>query len=345
MRALQLVGTRRLELAEVSIPEEVGPGDVLIRVAAVGICGTDLHYYRGEPAGYETLPLPFIMGHEFAGVVEATGRDVSDLKVGDRVAVDPAIACGTCELCMAGHAHVCPRGRFVGAPGLPGALRERLVHPARLAVKLARSVSFAQAAALEPLGVALHALDLGGLRVADRVAVLGCGPIGLFLIQLARLAGARDVFATDVHDYRLAAARRCGAREAINAARRDAVAAVMEATDGRGVDVAFEVAGAPDTPDQAAAMTRPLGTVVIVGICADDRMSFRAALSRRRGLTIKVSRRMKHVYERTVALVERGMVDVDGVISHTVPLEQGADAVSRLVDYEDGSLKLIITVA
>ena len=340
MRALGLVGARRLEI--VSLPDErpPGPDEVTVRIRAVGICGTDLHYYRGEDTG-QPLPLPFVMGHELAGEIEMLGAGVSGLRVGDHVAIDPAVACGRCEACLDGHPHVCTRGHFVGAPGLAGGLRERIVHPARLVHRLG-SVGLISGAVLEPLGVALHATDLAGLRLADTVAVLGAGPIGLVLVQLARLAGAQLVLATDVLDHRVRLAKRHGAHEAIDASRQDPVDAILEATGGRGVDVAFEVAGAAATADQAAAVTRPLGTVVVVGICADDQITFRAAVTRRKGLTIKVSRRMKHVYPRTLALVERGMIALDPLVSHTLPLERGGEAFAMAADYADGVAKVVI---
>lgn len=346
MRALQLAGIRQLQMADVPLPPDPGPEDVLVRVKAVGICGTDLHYYRGESAGYENVGYPFVMGHEFAGLVEKVGANVTEVKPGDRVAVDPAISCGKCEHCLEGHPHVCYHGRFVGTPSQygVGAMQDLLVHPARLVFKLPDNVSFVQGAVLEPLGVALHAIDLGKLRVADTVAVLGCGPIGQFVVRLARLSGAQEVFATDVLDYRLDAARACGASMIINPTRQDPVAAILEATRGRGVDVSFEVAGALETPEQAAEVTTGCGTVVVVGICSADQIALRATPSRRKGLTIKVSRRMKHIYTRTIALSARRMVDIDSVVTHTFPLERGADAFRLLDAYADNVGKVVITL-
>jgi L-iditol 2-dehydrogenase len=276
--------------------------------------------------------------------VEAVGSAVTHLRPGDRVAVEPAISCERCEACLHGHQHVCANGRFVGAPPTGGALTELLVHPARLAFKLGDGATSAQGALLEPLGVALHAVDLGGLRVADTVAVLGAGPLGLLITRLARLSGARDVFVTDVLDYRLRAAKEAGASAAFNAGTEDVVRGILEATGGRGVDVAFEVAGAPDTPDQAAAVARALGTVVVVSLCADDRMAFRAGPSRRKGLTIKVVRRMNHVYPRTIPMLEHAMVDLDSLVSHVVPLEEAPAAFRMLSRYQDEALKVVVAV-
>lgn len=344
MKALQLTDVRQVRLGDVAPPPAPGPDDVLVRVKAVGICGTDLHYYRGETAGYETMNYPFIMGHEFAGLVEAVGANVTNIRPGDRVAVDPAISCGKCEQCLEGHPHVCLNGRFVGTPALVGAMQERLVHPARLVFKLPENIDYAQAALLEPLGVALHAIDLGKLRVADTVAVLGCGPIGLFVVQLARLSGAQEVFATDVLDHRLDMARKCGASMTFNPTRQDPVSAIMAATRGRGVDVCFEVAGALETPEQGAEITTGCGTVVIVGICSADQIALRATPSRRKGLTIKVSRRMKHIYSRTIALCTRRMIDMDSYLTHKFPIERGDEAFRLLDAYGDNVGKVVITL-
>lgn len=342
MKALQLLGTRQLAVAEVPAPQDPGPEELLIRVKAIGICGTDLHYYRGESAGYATINYPFTMGHEFAGQVEAVGSQVTGFRPGDRVALDPANSCRACEACLDGHPHICPNGRFVGSPGVSGAMQEFLVHPARLAFKLPDNLSYAQGAVLEPLGVGLHAVNLGRIRIGDTVAILGCGPIGLFIVQLARLAGAQDVFATDILDHRLRMAEKCGASLAINPAREDPVRAILGATRGRGVDVAFEVAGALETPEQAAEVSTGCGTVVVVGICSEDRMPFRSTPTRRKGLTIKVSRRMPHVYPRIMALSARRMVDPDVLITHTFPLERGPEAFRILDHYEDGAGKVVI---
>jgi L-iditol 2-dehydrogenase len=314
-----------------------------VRVTAVGVCGSDLHYFRGENAGYDVIERGFVMGHEFSGVVEAAGPGVA-LGEGERVALDPAISCGRCETCLDGHPHVCPAGRFVGSPGVPGALRERLVHPARLAHRLPPGVSDTAGALLEPLGVALHAVDLARLRVADTVAVLGAGPIGALLVRLALLSGAQAVLATDLLDHRLRLAKSMGATEVIDAGRADPVAAVREATGGRGVDVVFEAAGAADTPEQAVQMARPLGTVVIVGICAENRTAFTATASRRKGVTVKISRRMKHIYPRTLALVARGMVDVESVVSHRAPLADAPAAFALAADYRDDANKIVVAV-
>src|SRR5262245_1367334 len=282
------------------------------------------------------------MGHECAGAVVAVGARVTHLAVGDRVALVPAVACGECESCLEGHPNVCPRGRFVGSPGVPGAMQDMIAHPARLAFRLPPGMTDVEGALLEPLGVALHAIGLAPVRVADTVAVFGCGPIGLMIVRLARLAGARDVFASEVVAHRRRMAEAWGASLVVDPAASDPVRAIADATSGRGVDVAFEAAGALDTPEQAVEVSKAYGTAVIVGICADDRVPLRATPGRKKALTIKVSRRMGHVYPRTLALVHRGMVDVRALVTHTVPLARGAEAFALLDGYQDGIGKVAI---
>jgi L-iditol 2-dehydrogenase len=330
-----------MEMAEVAAPQEVGPHDVLVRVKAVGICGSDLHYYRGEPAGNSTLTYPFIMGHEFAGVIEAVGSQVSNVRAGDRVAVDPACPCGHCEYCLEGNPNFCTAMRFSGSPGVQGALQELVVWPAHTAFKMPDSMSFAVGATLEPLGVALHAINLGKIRVADTVAVIGGGPIGLMIAELARLSGAQDVYVTDILEHRVRMAERLGFT-AINAKKQDPVKTILNATNGRGVDVALEAAGAIETAEQSAEVAKAGANVVIVGICGADRMDFRAGVTRRKGLTIKVSRRMKHVYNRTIPLVDRHMVDLTSIMTHNYPLEKGDEAFRAAADYEVEAGKVIL---
>ncbi|MDP2958130.1 MAG: alcohol dehydrogenase catalytic domain-containing protein, partial [Longimicrobiales bacterium] len=190
---------------------EVRPGEVLVRVQAVGVCGSDLHYYLDGRIGDTVAEQPLVLGHEFAGVIEEVGPGVTGLSVGQRVAVDPAIPCGQCEFCLKGNPNLCTLVRFCGTPPTDGALQELISWPAHLAYPLPGSIDAAQGALLETLGVGIHAVDLGKIRLADRVAVLGVGPIGLLIARLAKLSGAVEVFATDLRPTRLEMARAYGA--------------------------------------------------------------------------------------------------------------------------------------
>jgi L-iditol 2-dehydrogenase len=346
MKAARLYGAHDVRLEDVAVPD-LEPGTALVRVRAVGLCGSDLHYYRDGRIGTSLADQPLVLGHEFAGEIAALapgmqGKAGAALSPGAAVAVDPAIACGTCEPCQEGHPNLCPAVRFCGTPPTDGALQEYVAWPAHLLYPLPRGTSFTTGALLEPLGVLIHAVDLAKIRLADTVAVLGAGPIGLLAIKLAKLSGAVRVFATEVVPERMAAARAFGADAVADPRETDPARWLRERTGGRGVDVAIECAGAPETPSQAVDAVRPGGTVVLVGIPGDDRIDLPAAPARRKGVTIKLCRRMKHTYPRALALVEAGLVDLSGLATHRFALAQAPQAF-RLLDHgEGGVLKAMI---
>ncbi len=313
MKSLRLFGPGDLRLVDEAAPLP-GPGDELVRVTAVGICGSDLHWYAESGIGDTKLSRPTVLGHEAAGVIESGPR------AGQRVAIDPAIPCETCEQCRAGHTHLCLRLRFAGDGTTDGFLRELVAWPEASLVPVPDNLSEADAAMLEPLGVALHAVRLAQIRPGERVGVFGCGPIGQFLIQLARASGATTIVATDVLPHRLAAARASGATAAALVAGGSERVELRAATGGHGVDVAFEAAGVDDSVETSVALAAPGGTVVVVGIPSGDHTTFTASTARRKGLTIKLSRRMNRVYPEAIRLVEAGLVDVRSVVTASHPL-------------------------
>lgn len=343
MRAMLVYGPRDLRADEMPKPEP-GPGEVLVRVKTVGICGSDVHNYIYGEIGGSVIEQPLAVGHEPAGIIEALGPGVTGLEVGMRVAVDPSISCGHCEFCEEGDPHVCLQNRFFGVYPNHGAFREYLVHPANLVFPLPGGMSFDEGALLEPMGIALYVAGLADIRLGDRVAVLGSGSIGLLSMQMVRLAGAGEIIATDVVPERLEAARRWGADLTFNAASEDVVAKIMDHTRGRGVDVVIEAAGAPDTPEQAMEIAKPAGTVVLVGIPAEDHLSFRPSVPRRKGLTVKFDRRMKHTYPRCIQLVEAGKVDLKPLATHHFPLERLEEAFELVIGRKDGVLKAMIEI-
>jgi L-iditol 2-dehydrogenase len=319
----------------------------LIRVRATGICGSDLHSYEDARIGDTPIQGPLILGHEFAGVVEAVGSDSMDgrfapLRPGTRVAVDPAQPCGRCEGCEHGHPNLCRYLHFCGNDPDGGSLCEWMHMPARSCFPIPRAMDFETAALLEPLGVALHAVDLAKLRIGRSVVILGAGPIGLLILQLARLAGADPVFLSDKLPWRLALGKRWGAVP-IRCDRENAVARVIRETDGRGVDVAIEAAWGDDSVGEAAEMARLGGRLVLVGIPSGDRLTMKHSTARRKGLTIVFSRRMKHVYPRAMQLVGSGVVDVGGLVTHRFRLRQAAEALALNVAYRDRVVKGMIT--
>jgi len=327
VKVSRLHGAGDLRLGDEPLPD-VPAGHSLVRVTAVGLCGSDLHWYAEGGIGDARVGRPLVLGHEFAGVVEGGPRH------GERVAVDPAMPCGRCASCRAGHHNLCPDVRFAGSGVQDGALAEFVAWRSDLLHPLPDELTDADGALLEPLGVAIHAFDLGHVRLGATVGVFGCGPIGLLLLQVARAAGAARVVATDPLPHRRAAARRLGADDVVG----------PEDAGGLGdVDVAFEVAGTNDAVDAGIAAARPGARVVLVGIPDDDRTTFSASVARRKGLTIVLVRRMKDVYPRAIALVRQGRVDVGGLVTARYPLG-GVDEAFRVAAAREG-LKVVVEPA
>ena len=307
MRVARLHGVGDIRITDEPRPSP-GPGESLVRVTAVGICGSDLHWYTEAGIGDATLKRPLVVGHEFAGVIEGGPRS------GEPVAVDPAIPCGVCASCLDGDRNLCPFMHFSGHSDTDGALREYLTWPTGLLHLLPPSLNAADGAMLEPLGVALHAWDLGHVRLADSVAVVGCGPIGLGLVQLARAGGATRIVAVDPLAHRREAALRYGADEALDPT--EVAGSGLVAGPAAGVDVGFEVAGTDEAVRTTMDLVRPGARVVLTGIPDDDRTTFGASTARRKGLTLVMVRRMKEtVYPRGIRLVERGLVDVRSMVT------------------------------
>jgi L-iditol 2-dehydrogenase len=300
-------------------------------VEAVGLCGSDLHWFEEGSIGGIALRRPTAPGHELAG----TTTD------GRRVAVDPAIPCEACLPCREGHPNLCPSVRFAGHGEDDGALREWIAWPERCVFPLPDRLSAVDGAMLEPLGVALHAVDLAHLRPGVTVGVFGCGPIGLLAVQAARVAGAERVLATDlpIRPHRLEAARALGA-EAVPADEGREAATLLELTGGQGLDAAIEAAGDNAAVDAAVGAVRPGARIVLAGIPAEDRTSFPASPARRKGLTLALSRRMKHTYPRAIDLAVRGLVDLRSLVTHRFPLAE-ADAAFTSASSREG-LKVIV---
>jgi L-iditol 2-dehydrogenase len=343
MKAAFIHGIRDIRTIDTHDAQEPGIGEVLVEVTAVGVCGSDLHGYLFGDVGGIVNQEPLILGHEAAGRILMLGPQAPDhLKVGQRVAIDPATPCLECERCLDGQPHLCLQLKFMGLWPYHGALRERMVHPARCVFPVPDSISDVGTAMLEPLGVALHAMRLAKIEVGEDVAVLGCGGVGLLLIRLARLQGARRIFAADRYAWRLDMAANFGADHVFNIEQHNVVDEVMRVTHKRGVDVALEAAWVEHTANQCVQMARYGGRAVIVGIPAKDELSVQASAARRKEVPILYSRRMKHVYPTTSVLAYSGQVNVDALASHRFTLDQAKAAFDTAGDYHDQVLRAMI---
>lgn len=322
MRGIVIHAPKDLRVEELPSPA-LGPGEVRVRIAAGGICGSDLHYYNHGGTGAIRIREPMVLGHEVAGTVAEVGPQVTRVTVGQRVAVNPSQACGRCRACQAGLHNHCEDMRFIGSamrfPHVQGGFREELVMPERQMVPVADGVSLAEAAIAEPLAVCLHAVRRAGPMLGRRVAVTGCGPIGALLVLSARLAGALSVTATDIQDFALASALAVGADHAVNV-RRDPEALGRHAP----FDVVFEASGTAAAISGALPHLAPRGRLVQLGLGGDLPLPINAVVTRE--VDFLGSFRFDEEFELAVALMNRGRVDVKPLITATLPIAEAVAA-------------------
>jgi L-iditol 2-dehydrogenase len=345
MRAALMTRLREIEIGEIPAPKLTGPRDVLLRIEAVGVCGSDVHYYKTGRIGAAVVKYPFVMGHECAGTVEQIGAEVRGVKPSQRMAVDPLVACGHCDQCRVGRPNTCRNQRFLGQPGeLSGALAEYLVLPQECCYPIPDSMTSRQAAMIEPLSIGVHAQRLVQMEPSSTIAILGSGPIGLSVLLACRAAADCTAYMTDLIDRRLAMAAQLGARWTGNPRQTDILKAICEA-EPAGVDFVFECAGEQETLNQAVELLKPGGTLVIVGIPEFDDVSFPVHTLRRKELTIKNVRRQNHCMAPAIELVSSGRINVDPLMTHDFPLGETAAAFNLVSGYRDGVIKAMIHVA
>ena len=333
-RALFIYGTRDVRVAPFNL-REGREDEVLLDVASVGVCGSDLHYYKNGGIGSAVIQSPFVPGHEFGGYL---CDDVEDrgLRRGELVAVDPGKSCGHCEWCREGHPNLCPNVEFIGAPPFDGAMTERIWAAKSQLVALPDSFDALDAVMLEPLGVAIHAVRLAKPGMLERVAVLGCGPIGLLIMQVLKAAGAGEVLACDPLPHRRAMAEKIGADRVA-----DSLASIVEWSKG-GCPLVLEATNSPFGFRDAVRATRIGGRIIIVGIPDGDTYTLPAADARRRGLKIKFARRMGDVYPLAIKFLAAGKVDVRSIVTHRVGLEEAPGVFAALADNVSGYGKALI---
>lgn len=330
-----------LELTEMPVPE-FGPDEVLVRVAACGICGSDVHGLDGSSG--RRIP-PLVMGHEAAGVVAATGSQVRGVREGDRITFDSTVWCGTCFYCRRGEVNLCDNRQVLGVScgdyRRHGAFAEYVVVPERIVARLPDNLSYEEAAMIEPVSVAVHAVNLTPVRLGDTAVVVGTGMIGLLVVQALRLAGCGQIIAVDVDAARLELARRFGADELVNAREADPVATVAGLTSGRGADVAVEAVGATEPVATAVASLRKGGALTLVGnVTPKIELALQAVVTRQLRLTGSCASCGE--YPAVIELVARGAIRVRELISATAPLAEGPVWFARLYRREPNLMKVIL---
>lgn len=310
---------------------------VSIDVSSVGICGSDLHYYKDGGIGSATIDAPFVPGHEFSGRIKS---DIESMRLSrdQLVAVDPALPCHSCEWCLRGHHNLCPNVIFLGAPPYNGALTQTINVPRQSIVTIPKSMTADEAAMLEPLGVCIHAIDLARPKLFESVAVLGCGPIGLGILQLLKLSTCGPVHAVDPLPHRAKAALQHGAD-----VTGDSTDAILDATNGLGCDLVIEATNSAAAFVDSVKAAKIGARMVLVGIPdGNDYAPLSAAEARRRGLSIKFSRRMGTVYPRAIELVTAKKVDVESLVSHHFTLDETPQAFAMQDTNDDSLIKSII---
>ncbi len=342
MKALLLTAPSRLELTDFPDP---APADdeVVVRVHACGICGSDIHGWDGSTGRRQP---PLIMGHEAAGEIVATGPRVSAWRAGDRVTFDSTISCGRCRFCTGGQINLCENRRVVGvAPAeyrQHGAFAELLALPDRILYRLPDTLPYEHAAMVEPVSIAIHAVQRTALPPGATAVVVGAGMIGLLVIQALRWAGARRIVAVDLADNRLALARRLGATHAVNSGAADVAAELAGLTDGVGANVAFEVVGFGATLNLALGLLKRGGTCVLVGNLAPKTQDFPLQAVVTRELTLLGSCASAGEYPLCLDLIARGDIDVRPMIETVAPLAEGAAWFARLSAPEGGRYMKVI---
>lgn len=342
MTAAALTGLRQMEIRKVRRPEIEQDHEVLLRLEAVGVCGSDVHYYTTGRIGSQVVQYPFVVGHEAAATVAAVGARVSRVKAGDRVAVEPAISCHLCDQCRAGRPHTCRRLRFLGCPGqVPGCLSEYIVMPEECCVPLPEALSFADAALCEPLAIAIYAVSRSVPLFGARLAILGLGPIGLSVLSAARAAGVGTVYATDKLDYRCRLAAAHGADWVGNPARVDIVKAVS-AAEPDGLDVVFECCGQQEAFDQGLQLLKPGGKLMLIGIPEFERFSFSADVTRRREVCVQNVRRQNDCVHEALNGVSLRRYRPQYMITHRMDISRCQEAFDLVANYRDGVVKAMI---
>lgn len=335
MKAVYLMEPEKTEQREIPVPRP-GPLDVLVKMNAVGVCGSDVHYYEHGRIGNCRVEEPLILGHECAGVVVETGDQVSSLQEGDRVALEPGIPCRRCRHCLSGRYNLCPNVVFMATPPVDGAFCEYVTSPEDFAYRLPEGVSMEAGATIEPLAVGMHACNLTGLRPGESVVVLGAGPIGLLAVAAAAAYGATSITAVDLLPNRLEVAPLLGATETVNAAETD----VTEELSGT-ADVVLECAGVPQTAAQAFDIARRGGRVAWIGM-GGDRVEVPLGKAQGKEVSVHPVFRYAGVYRAAVNLMAAGRIDTNALVTHRFEFPRVQEALEFCAHNRESSLKTMV---
>ncbi|AGA58851.1 theronine dehydrogenase-like Zn-dependent dehydrogenase [Thermobacillus composti KWC4] len=341
MKAAVLTKPGHIEIQELDIPTP-GPDEALVRVRAVGLCGSDVHYYEHGKIGPYVVTKPIILGHEAAGEVVAVGSEVRHLKAGQRVTIEPGVTCGRCEYCKSGRYNLCPDVRFLATPPYDGAFCEYIAIRADFLYPIPDSMSYEKAALIEPLSVGLHAVSRGGLKTGETVVIMGMGPIGMMTLLAAKAAGAGRVIGVDLERFRLERALQMGADGVVNLREEDGMEAILRLTGGRKADLAIETAGNGKAAQASLQAVRRGGRVVLVGLPQEEATPLNIPYIVDNEIDIRGVFRYHNTYPTGVAVMSAENLNLDPIVTDRMTLDETPKAFEKAIKEKHSTLKIVI---
>ena len=342
MKAMMLTGIRQMEMRDIPEPELLNSNDVKIRMSAVGICGSDIHYYTHGKIGSQKVEYPFSVGHEGAGVVVEAGKSVKSVKPGDKVAIDPAMPCYECDQCISGRHHTCRKLRFLGCPGqAEGCLMEYIIMPEKNCFPLTGNLTTDHGSISEPLAIGVYAEKKSGGTKDLKIGIFGFGPIGMSVMLAAKAKGADKIFVSDLIDERLSIAIKEGVAMTSNPGKENIVGKIMH-DEPMGLDMAFECCGKQEAMNEAVELLKPGGKLIVVGIPEFDQWSLNVEKTRRKEISLQFIRRQVDCVEETLEMMKKGSVIIENMVTHRFPFERTKEAFDLVAAYGDGVMKAMI---
>lgn len=342
-RAAYMTGLNKMEIRDIEMPV-LRDRDVLVKLEYVGICGSDVHYLEHGKIGDFIVEGDFILGHECAGTVVEIGSGVKNLKVGDKVALEPGITCGQCEFCKTGRYNLCPDVEFLATPPYHGSLMNYIAFPENMCFKLPENITTKEGALVEPLAVGMHAAIQGNVKLGDSVVILGAGTIGLVTLLACKAYGATEITVVDVLPKRLEYAKKLGATATINALEVDVFSEMDKITGKKGVDIVIETAGSARTISQTPYLVKNGGTIVLVGLAPQDIIEFNFAKIMAKEAQIKSVFRYRNIYPTAIKAIANGVIDISGIVTHEFDFEDSAKAFDHVINNKQDVVKAVIKI-
>ncbi|WP_436862098.1 NAD(P)-dependent alcohol dehydrogenase [Staphylococcus caeli] len=330
-----------METKEVKVPE-IGATDVLVKVMAFGVCGSDVHYYEHGRVGEFVVEKPLILGHECSGVVADVGSEVKKFKVGDRVAIEPGVPCGECEYCKSGKYNLCPDVAFLATPPVDGAFSQYISHPEGFLFHIPDDLSYEEATLNEPFSVGVQACKRANVQPGSTVVIMGMGPVGLMAVVAAKAFGATKIIVSDLEKIRLDEALKLGATHAINIKEQDVATCINEITEGNGVNYAFETAGNPIALQNALASLNNGGTLAIVGLPQQENIELNIPFIANHEINIVGIFRYANTYDMGIEMLSNTTADLNTMFTDAYNLEDAKAAMEQARTNKSGSLKVMV---